>query len=667
MKPIMLKSKNILLLVCFIAFITIINYALSEVVITKDGSKYIGKVTDEDDKIKISTADGELTIKKDRIKAIYKDAATIVKETNDILKEAQELIAGANKIQDPKERNATLDKALEMLRKGQDICMDVIDVFSGKDAEAISNQFKEINGAIKHANSLKVMKEELPTPPKEPTPDNLPPVKPKPEIDPRKLEAAQEIYGLGLDALNDKKHEKARDYFMKAISFHEDFVQAYAKLGDTYMTLKKEELAFESYLKCIEGIDRLESPNEEMTKLRKEVLVKTEKFRVLEEKFTALNNEFSFKLMEFGNQCIKEEDYLLAEEIFSLILQIEENNEEASGCLQKARDLIGELEKEPENKTAEDNELADTYYQSGSVLCKQNKYEEAIAKFNKALSYRRQFPAVLFKLGECYEKLKDNKKAVWNYRLCRKYLQQQSDRSKEEDEMVVQVSRTLDKIDINGKQFLKIKNEYTSKLLALVNECINTRLFGFARRFIEHLLKIDPANKTAQKLLADLGGESPGNQAKTVEKPFNGKNLNNWETLGADQTAWSVQNNKIVADPRENMEAILLSKTAVPKNYSFTVDVEIKALLGNTKSKVCIVGAKTSPENALGPAIILKASMMTGKTYKIEYVKRNGINNLLLNGQVVHKDFELPGTPAVGLMALNARLVFSNIELKELK
>lgn len=187
MKSIMLKSKNILLLVCFIAFITIINYALSEVVITKDGSKYNGKVTDEGDKIKVVTADGELTIKKDRIKVIYKDVATIVKETNDILKEAQELIAGANKIQDPKERNATLDKALEMLRKGQDICMDVIDVFSGKDAEAISNQFKEINGAIKHANSLKVMKEELPTPPKEPTPDNLPPVKPKPETDPQEI------------------------------------------------------------------------------------------------------------------------------------------------------------------------------------------------------------------------------------------------------------------------------------------------------------------------------------------------------------------------------------------------------------------------------------------------------------------------------------------------
>jgi len=347
MKPIMLKSKNILLLVCFIAFITIINYALSEVVITKDGSKYNGKVTDEGDKIKVVTADGELTIKKDRIKVIYKDAATIVKETNDILKEAQGLIAGANKIQDAKERNATLDKALEMLRKGQDICMDVIDVFSGKEAETISKQVREINGSIKHANSLKVMKEELPPPTEEPSKEPTPPpTTKKPEIETGKKEAAREFYGLGLSAFKSKQYEKACDLFIKAISYDKDFPDAYAKLGDTYGMLKEEELGYASYLKCIEIIDSLESPSEELTKLREDSLSKIEKFRILEEKISAFNKAFISKLMELGKQCIDDEDYLLAEETFSLILQLDKNNDDAIKYLRK---VIEELNKRTQN------------------------------------------------------------------------------------------------------------------------------------------------------------------------------------------------------------------------------------------------------------------------------------------------------------------------------
>lgn len=344
----MLKLKNIVLLVCFIVFLTIINYALSEVVITKDGGKYIGKVTDEGDKIKVATADGDLTIKKDRIKIIYKDAATIVKETTDILTEAQGLIAGANKIQDRKERNATLDKALEMLRKGQDICMDVIDVFSGKDAEAISKQFKEINGTIKHANSLKVLEEAPQEPPKEPTPDN--PVKPKPAIDTEKLDAAREFYGLGLAAFKEKQYEKARDLFIKAITYYKDFPDAYAKLGDTYGMLKEEELGYENYQMCIGIINSLESPSEEMIKLHDDCFRKIEKFRMIEEKISVLNKEFISKLMELGKQCIDDEDYLLAEETFSLILQLDKNNDEAVKYLRKVIEELNKETKDDSNK-----------------------------------------------------------------------------------------------------------------------------------------------------------------------------------------------------------------------------------------------------------------------------------------------------------------------------
>ena len=112
------------------------------------------------------------------------------------------------------------------------------------------------------------------------------------KTDPQKIEAAQEFYNIGLDAFKEKQYEKARDLFIKAISYDENFIEAYAKLGDTYQILKEEEFAYESYKKCIELIDKSGTPSDEMTKLREEIKRKTEKFRVIDEKISSLDNEF---------------------------------------------------------------------------------------------------------------------------------------------------------------------------------------------------------------------------------------------------------------------------------------------------------------------------------------------------------------------------------------
>ncbi|MEK7310133.1 MAG: hypothetical protein AAB038_04890 [Planctomycetota bacterium] len=348
-----MRKSNIIIIVTFMIFLLVIPYVISEVVILKDGNKYVGKVTDEGDTLKIATPDGEMTVKKDRIKAIYKDASAIVKETTDILTEAQKLIAGANKIEDPKERNATLDKSLEMLNKAQNICMDVIDVFSGQDGKSIGNQLKEINSTMKHARFLKVMDKEV-TPPKDekkPVPPPPEPEKPetdKPEVepktaDPEKVEAAKEVYNLGLESFKNKKYEEARDFFLKAISYYEDYIEAYVKLGETYEALKNEELAYENNRRGIEIIDKLPAPPEEMVSLRKTLMRKTEKLRIYDDKLAEINQEFINSLLNLGTQCLMDKDYLLAEEIFTLVLKIDPNNKTA---LENMETVKKELSKE---------------------------------------------------------------------------------------------------------------------------------------------------------------------------------------------------------------------------------------------------------------------------------------------------------------------------------
>ena len=117
------------------------------------------------------------------------------------------------------------------------------------------------------------------------------------------------------------------------------------------------------------------------------------------------------------------------------------------------------------------DDMANIFYQSGIELQKQNKYSEAVIKFTKVLSYKKDFPDVLFRLGECYEKLQDRQKAARNYRLCQRCLKKQTGRSKESEELLLLAGQRLDKIDPNSGQFSKLKTAYAAKVMNLTKEC----------------------------------------------------------------------------------------------------------------------------------------------------------------------------------------------------
>src|SRR3989339_1026855 len=190
-------------------------------------------------------------------------------------------------------------------------------------------------------------------------------------------------------------------------------------------------------------------------------------------------------------------------------------------------------------ESTDNNELADIYYKSGLALTKQNKYNEAAEKFTKALSYRKDFPPAFFQLAECFEKTGAARQAVNNYRFCLKSLSENPARTKEENELLSSVSRTLERIDLNGAQFIRIKNSHISGLLALTNECLNKKYQRFALNLAESILRIDPANKPAQDLSAKIDQSIVDTQQENERKKtaltasqnlFNGKDISNWET-----------------------------------------------------------------------------------------------------------------------------------------
>ncbi|MEW6027463.1 MAG: tetratricopeptide repeat protein [Planctomycetota bacterium] len=162
------------------------------------------------------------------------------------------------------------------------------------------------------------------------------------------------------------------------------------------------------------------------------------------------------------------------------------------------------------------DDMADIYYKSGLELQKQGKYNEATAKFTKVLSYRKDFPDVLFRLGECYEKLQDKQKSIRYYRLCLKCLKKQATHSKESEEMLLLAVQRLDKIDPNSSQFSKLKSAYSAKVMNLAKECQVRKCPRLACWMLENILAVDHYNKTARDLFDNLSKNVGGYKKKLL-------------------------------------------------------------------------------------------------------------------------------------------------------
>lgn len=485
---------------------------------------------------------------------------------------------------------------------------------------------------------------------------------------PQNTEAAKEFYNVGLDAFKNKQYEEARDHFIKSVSYDENFLEAYAKLGDTYQILKEEELAYESYKKCIELIDKSGTPSDETAKLRDELRRKMEKFRNIDEKIYSLDGEFIFKLTELANKCLNETDYLLAEELFSIVLRLEENNTEASAGLQKVRE---ELNKEiTEEPAANDNALADAYYQSGLMLVKQNKYDEAIEKFNKAISCRKDFPETLLRLGECYEKTKNTKEAIKKYRICIKCFESKSELNAEEKNILTQAQRNLVKLDTLSNELKGLKDKYISGLLGVANDCMNKKYLYLAKRIYTKIIKIDPNNKiasdTAKKIQDDISKKNSPFRTEVII--FNGNDLAHWQVQSSYLPLWSVEKPFLVFNRGVSKEpSIILWDKTPPANYIFSVEIFLEKMLPAKNYGVSFMYG----ESIIGKVLTVQKVQCTyskiGAWGKARFIKQGETYKIEEGSKTTRTGKTQPlDTSVIGLYAEGYIAKFRNITLQEI-
>lgn len=324
----------------------------------------------------------------------------------------------------------------------------------------------------------------------------------------------------------------------------------------------------------------------------------------------------------------------------------------------------------------DDNESASIYYQAGLSAIKQNRHQEAVEKFTKALSFRPNFPEALFKLGECYEKIKDDRKALQSYRKCFKLLQMQTSPTAEERDLTSQLTRCLDKIDLDSKKLSRLKADYVAELFKLANECNNKKYPLFACRVLERILWFDPAHKGAQELIVKLDEtkaafytvkedkpEPPKPVKGKVEKLFNGRDMSNWQVSGNEQEwqQWRVENGHLAGGSKMlGLECLLLWKGTIPENYKFSVKYTVDRIYTAQSNHLGIIynsGNDVAPIN----------TSSWGGSGKLEFIRQGQKGKFTINGKVLNDNINVSGSPTVGLMVKNSHIFFSKITLEELK
>jgi len=430
--------------------------------------------------------------------------------------------------------------------------------------------------------------------------------KPSGQAEGQKSDMAREYYDLGCGALKDKQYEKARDFFMQSLACAEFSPEVYARLGDTYAMLKDDELANDNYSQCLAAIIKLNSPAEEMTKLRDEMLRKKEKFRPLEDKAANLEKEFVSRLIELGQKCMEQEDWLFARELFALAAQTEPDNAEATENLQKANDAWKSAS--PGENAQDDIELAKACLQSGQAFSKQGKLDDAIEKLLKAVSCQKNFPEARFALAECYDKQKNAKDAAINYRLCVNGLRQKDSLTAEEKNLLASAERNLEKIDTKNNELKSASNKYITGLLGVAGEFNGKKYLSYALRIYSKVLKLDPDNKTAVDATRKIKEQSTDKKigsAKNGLQLFNGENLNGWACASIWLQLWSVDKPCMIFNQNLSAEPSLITyEKPFPQTYMLSMEFFLEKRLPAKNYEISITYGQSlggQQQNVLEP------------------------------------------------------------------
>ncbi|MBI5777947.1 MAG: hypothetical protein HZA49_00635 [Planctomycetes bacterium] len=320
---------------------------------------------------------------------------------------------------------------------------------------------------------------------------------------------------------------------------------------------------------------------------------------------------------------------------------------------------------------ADDNsDLANVYYQSGLALLKQSKYDEAAEKFNKALSYWRDFAPALCKLGECCEKTGDTRSAIKNYRLGIRGLEDNLEPTNAEKEILQAARRNLAKIDEAGNEAGKIKDKYISGLSGIANDCIARKYLFLGSMIYKQILKVDPNNKAA---LDGLEKVNSGAQKRTTSGKaytlFNGSDLKGLVIPSVWLKLWTVDKSCLVFNAKSSGEPSLIQWTKPPpKNYAFSVEMFLEKRITANNYEISFAYGESRTSGAVSVVTNQRAQCTfnrLGTWAKVRFIVKDAQFKVEEGGKITRSGKMDPyNTPVIGIYAQGYIARFRNLTIE---
>ncbi|MBI4833551.1 MAG: PD40 domain-containing protein [Planctomycetes bacterium] len=316
----------------------------------------------------------------------------------------------------------------------------------------------------------------------------------------KNTQIAVDFYKLGEQKFNEKKYDEALNLFSKSLEYVPDFMKALVKAAETCECLKDEISALKYYKTCLQILEIKEDLSDEEVKIKDKAEIKIKQIGAFEEALVKCGQEITAELLLLGKETIEELDYLIAADIFNLVLKIDSGITVAEDSLKQ----VASLEKEEGVSSNVNKELENLYYGLGQKSLAESKFKEAEDYFRKTLVNSENPLPVYMKLAEACEKLNESVKATKYYRLSLKILENKRNPTADETKTLNSVRQKIKQSDKFGKTFAKIKTEGAKKYLAQGNTALNKGYRYFAAQAFMMTLVIDPENQSATKSLESL-------------------------------------------------------------------------------------------------------------------------------------------------------------------
>ncbi len=323
----------------------------------------------------------------------------------------------------------------------------------------------------------------------------------------------------------------------------------------------------------------------------------------------------------------------------------------------------------------ESDDLVNLYYQTGLENFKKGNYDQAVKKFQKALSYQKDFAPVLFKLGEVSEKLKDSKAAVKYYRLSLRTLESKDRLTEEEKDILKRTTSALGRLDKKKTEIEKVTTRFIDRLTILGKDCYKKKYHKFAYRCFERILLLDSEHPIALQYIKKIEPVPSIREKPEMIKEirlFNKKNLRGWEISDKSLKTWKVKKGELIADASksDSQQAVLMWKGKAPQNYTISVEYIIESTRGEQKGGVGFIYGRSQKEADKSFAIVA-AGAPPDKWHKISLTKKGQRISFEVNGKVYESGRDISRLSitenTIGLSVSQARVRFRNIILKGLK